>query len=116
MRSSNCFRFCAGNVHPPLGTCYGVRSQEETDGGRTRSSPGLLVWTEPITYPRLGKNVARRGRIGFEFFSQIADEDSQVLILLDVIATPYSCQQGMVREYLFGVINKISEEIKLFRR
>src|SRR6266478_5546911 len=116
MRSSSCFRFCAGNVHSPLGTCYGVRSPEVTEGGRTWSGFGLLVRTEPITYPWLGKNVARRGRIGFELLSQIADEDAQVLILLDVIATPYSSQQGMVREYLSGVINEINEEIKLFRR
>src|ERR1700730_896104 len=77
---------------------------------------GLLVRTEAITYPRLGKNVARRGRIGFEFLSQVADEDAQVLVLLDVIASPHSCQQRVMSEHLSGVVYEINEEIKFLRR
>ncbi len=93
-----------------------MRSQEEPDGGLTFSNLGLLIRTEPITYPRLGKNVARRGRIGFELLSQVADEDAQVLVLLDVIATPYGSQQGVMREHLSGVVYEINEEIKFLRR
>jgi hypothetical protein len=41
----------------------------------TLEKVGLLVRTESITYPGLGKNVAWGGSIAFNFLSEIADED-----------------------------------------
>src|SRR5712692_8069379 len=90
--------------------------------GETRSLPlpvltaqSLLAGIEAIADPRFGKDVTRAGRIGFDLFSQLTDEDSQVLSLLGVVATPHGAEQLAMRENFARIANKVDHEIVFFR-
>src|ERR1041385_3632321 len=84
-----------------------------------RVNPRLTLFVtgiESIPDPGLGEDVTRRGRIRFNLLSQVTDKHTQVLILFDVIPAPDRSEQRAMCQDLAGVLNKIDEQFKFFRR
>ena len=48
---------------------------------------------EPISNPRISKDVARLCRIGFDLLAEMADEDSKIFSLICGIPAPNICEQ-----------------------
>src|SRR5205085_6776826 len=76
---------------------------------------GSGVSVEAITDPRFGENVARRGRVGLDLFAELADEDAQVLGLLNVIPAPDGGKQSAMRQHSPCVANEVSEQLEFLR-
>src|SRR6185369_17057429 len=75
-----------------------------------------LVFLEAVADPGFGEDVAWRGCVGFDLFAKVADEDAEVLILLDVVAAPQRGEEGAMSKHLAGVLYEIDQQIEFFRR
>ena len=60
----------------------------------------LLSGNEAISDPRFGENIARLGRIRFDLFAQVANEDAEVLGLIRIVAAPDFREQRAMRQDL----------------
>ena len=69
-----------------------------------------------VADPRLGENVVRVRRIKLNFLAELADEDAQVLGLLDVVTTPDSPQQNAMREHFPGMADQVYQQVVFLRR
>ena len=67
---------------------------------------------KPVPGPGLSYDVAGFGRITLYFLAEVANEDAQVLRLLDVIATPHGCEKRAMRKYLVGMSHHEDQEVK----
>src|ERR1044072_9840108 len=75
----------------------------------------LRSGVEAITDPGFGQNVLRRGGIRLDLFSELADEDSQVFGLLDVVAAPDGRKQRPVSQHFASVTEQVRKQVELFR-
>src|SRR5438046_2064200 len=67
---------------------------------------------EPVANPRLGCQVTRRRRIGFELLPQLPDEDAQIFWMLLPRLTPYGVKQPAVFDDAVGPPGKVHEKIE----
>jgi hypothetical protein len=70
-----------------------------------REDGGLFARIKTVADPWLGKNVFWIGRIGFELFAQLADEDPELFSLFSVIAAPDCAQQLVMGEHRARMLN-----------
>src|SRR6266446_7989197 len=89
-----------------------LRCKKAEFPGQSRSVTRL----EAIPDPGLGENVLRSCRVRLDLLSQLADENAQVLGLLDIVAPPNRRQQRTVRENFPSMTGQMDHQIKLFRR
>lgn len=73
-----------------------------------------LLRTKSITNPRFGKNEARIRRIGFDFFAELADEYSQIFMLLREISSPDRAEQRAMCEDFACVPHKMGQKVEFF--
>lgn len=59
--------------------------------------PVLIARLETISHPRLGENVPRRAKIGFDLLTQLTDKHPQIIGLLHAVTTPDCIQNRAVR-------------------
>src|SRR5947208_1354700 len=74
------------------------------------------VRIESISYPGLGDEIPRVGRIRLELLAQLTEEDAQVLRLLLRGLSPYRLQQNSMRDDAVRVAREVDEQIELLRR
>ena len=85
---------------------------QEAQGTGRRLRPRMKA----VADPRLGENVVRVRRIKLNFLAELADEDAQVLGLLDVVTTPDSPQQNAMREHFPGMADQVYQQVVFLRR
>ena len=66
-----------------------------------------------VADPRFGKDVGH-GCFVLNFFSQLADKDSQVLRLFSTVTTPDGGKKFSVCEYFVRIMSKVNEQIEFF--
>jgi len=71
---------------------------------------------ETVANPRVGVNVARVPWIGFDFFSQLIDEDPQILRFFTVVRSPNSLQQAPMTESNSLVRDEMAEQFEFLGR
>ena len=62
-----------------------------------------------VTDPGLSQDVFRVGRIRFQLFAQLADEDSEIFGLFSVVTAPDGAEQFVVSEHRAGMLNHKKE-------
>src|SRR5215472_8745606 len=71
----------------------------------------ILLWPETVANPRLGQDVAW-GVVRLDLFSQLIDENPQVLRLLDALRAPYRFEERAVSEHLFRMPRHKNQQVK----
>ena len=74
----------------------------------------LVRRTQPVTDSRFGENVVRPFRVGFDLLAKLADIDSQILGIGQIV--PQFAEEEFVGEYLAGMLNQHPQQIVFFRR
>src|SRR5579872_2256848 len=84
---------------------------------RTREGDNrLAAWFEAISDPGFGKEIFRRGVLGLDLLTQLADEDAQVFRLLGAVRSPDGSQERAMGYDFAGPAREIHEEIKFLGR
>ena len=73
----------------------------------TRTKSGVCVRTEAISDARVGEDESRSARMLFDFSPELANEDTEVLSLIDVGLAPDFLKQHAVREHFSCVFNHV---------
>ena len=71
----------------------------------------ICIRTETISDAGVGEDEARTARMFFDFFSELANEDTQVLSLIHVGLAPNFLKQLAVREHLPSMFNHIFQKV-----
>src|SRR5213080_3983636 len=77
--------------------------------------PGFLR-DEPIAHPRLGSDVARLSRIGFELAAQLRDENAQIVTFVLVLRSPDLAQQLLAGDQASPLPHQRLEQLPFGRR
>src|SRR5438093_4738908 len=70
---------------------------------------------KPVAEPGLRQDVLWLGRIGFDLFSKVGDEDTQVVGLIAIVRAPYRLEQLSMRNRFPALGDEISEKIEFLR-
>src|SRR6266699_3794432 len=70
---------------------------------------------KPVADPGFRQDVLWLGRIGFDLFSKVGDEDAQVVGLIAIVRAPYRLKQFSMRNRFPALGDEIAEKIKFLR-
>src|SRR5919198_1318564 len=95
-----------------------VLSSARHDWCQSRACPIIRLrrGVEAIADPRLGREMSRRGRIGFQLLSKLSDEHAQVFGMLSRRFAPDRLEQPLVLDDAIGPPREVHEQIEFLRR
>src|SRR5271166_3267936 len=67
---------------------------------------------EAVSYPRLGENIFRRAGFGLQLLAQLADEDAQIFVLLDTVASPNRVEDRTVGQHFARVLRHVHQHVE----
>jgi len=71
----------------------------------------LLARIKTISDPGLGKNISWLGRIWLYLFAKLPNENTQIFVLLDIIAAPDSAEQHSMGQNLSRMSRQKDQQI-----
>lgn len=71
----------------------------------------ISIRAEPISDAGVSEDEPRSARMFFDFFPELANEDTQVLSLIPIGLAPNFLKQHAVREYFSGMFNHVFQEV-----
>src|SRR5262249_26609010 len=84
----------------------GDRSQWQWHNAGAQDADGGKSWAVLLFHHQFGQQNARPGWIDLDLFAQFADDDAQVMCVIDVRTTPNLVHDLLTRDHLAGVLRE----------